>query len=425
LDLNQAFDETDISEHIEFMREEGKSWKYTRALMDFGRRTAVGGTVDGDGNEIKIFRHSEFVMTPISQLVKPGQTEAQAYRQYFNSIFRDTNAQSSIRTRVMETLGTEDGLFSIEYTPRSGRNKGKITTVYYKGPNKDQIAWLKDIARCDGDKVWIRGKTGTLWEDFNWNNVSKEGDLAFPNGKKPIAFIQRMLQLATKSSDNHIVMDFFAGSGSTAHAVFASNEEDSGNRKWVLVQLPEPTDLEGLGTISRVCEERLRRVVKKINTQNKHPELLDVSGPRDLGFRVFTLAESNFTLWDAEVPHDAPALERQLELHVSHIREGRTDKDILYEVLLKSGYSLTTPIEIVALANKTVHSVADGQLLICLERKLTLELIRAIAERKPERVVCLDEGFAGNDQLKTNAAHIFEPTDRREAKSDAKRFRTV
>ena len=125
------------------------------------------------------------------------------------------------------------------------------------------------------------------------------------------------------------------------------------------------------------------------------------------------------------MPHDAPALERQLELHVSHIREGRTDQDILYEILLKSGYPLTTPVETVALAGKTVHSVAGGQLLICLERKLTLELIRAMAERKPERVVCLDEGFAGNDQLKTNAAHIFEPTDRREAKSDARRFRTV
>jgi adenine-specific DNA-methyltransferase len=101
------------------------------------------------------------------------------------------------------------------------------------------------------------------------------------------------------------------------------------------------------------------------------------------------------------------------------------DADLLYEVLLKSGFSLTTPVETFVLAGKTVHSVAGGQLLICLERMLTLELIRSMAERKPERVVCLDEGFAGNDQLKTNAAHIFEPTDRREAKSDARRFRTV
>jgi len=125
------------------------------------------------------------------------------------------------------------------------------------------------------------------------------------------------------------------------------------------------------------------------------------------------------------VPHDASALGRQLELHVSHVRDGRTDQDILYEVLLKSGYPLATPVETFELAGKPVHSVAGGQLLICLDRTLTLELIRAIAERKPERIVCLDEGFAGNDQLKTNAAHIFEPTDRREAKSDARRFRTV
>lgn len=408
LDLNQAFDETEISEHIEFMREEGKSWKYTRTITDFGRRTAVTTTVDGDGNEIKIFKHSEFVMTPISQLVKPGKTEAQTYRQYFDSVFRDTNAQSSIRTRVMEALGTEDGLFSIEYIPRSGRNRGKITTVFYKGPNKDQIAWLKDIGRCDGEKVWIRGKTGTLWSDFNWNNVSKEGDIAFPNGKKPIAFIQRMLQLATKSTNNHIVLDFFAGSGSTAHAVIASNEEDGGNRQWVLVQLPEPTNLEGLSTISSVCEERVRRVIAKIDTQNSQGRLLEGANARDLGFKVFKLSESNLKPWNAQEAQDANQLSGQLDLHIDHIRQKRTDDDILYELLLKSGFPLTTPVEKKTIEGKTIYSVASGALVICLDRALTLELVRAIADMKPERVVCLDEGFAGNDQLKTNAVQTFK-----------------
>jgi adenine-specific DNA-methyltransferase len=128
----------------------------------------------------------------------------------------------------------------------------------------------------------------------------------------------------------------------------------------------------------------------------------------DRGFRVFRLAESNFTTWDAEQSKDADELAGQLFRHVDHIREGRSPDDLLHEILLKSGFPLTTPVETLDLAGKRVHSVSGGALLLCLDRDLTLELIRAMAERKPERVVCLDEGFAGNDPLKTNAVKIFK-----------------
>ena len=131
-------------------------------------------------------------------------------------------------------------------------------------------------------------------------------------------------------------------------------------------------------------------------------------GGDSLGFRVFKLAESNFTTWDALVAHEPKALQNQLDFHVDHIRDERTPDDILYELLLKSGFPLTTPVEKQTLAGKTVHCVAGGALVICLERELTLELIRAIAEGKPERVVCLDAGFAGNDQLKANAVQTFK-----------------
>lgn len=129
---------------------------------------------------------------------------------------------------------------------------------------------------------------------------------------------------------------------------------------------------------------------------------------KDFGFRVFKLAESNFKPWNADVPQDAQALQLQLLDHVNHIRPDRTPEDILYELLLKSGFPLTTPVETLTMEGKTVYSVAGGALLICLDRALTMELIRAMAEVKPERVVCLDEGFAGNDQLKANAVQIFK-----------------
>ena len=278
----------------------------------------------------------------------------------------------------------------------------------------------------------------TLWkyEDVGHTQEAKEELLKYVefehgenvlNSVKPSRLIRHALKIGTSPESDDIVLDFFAGSGSTAHAVLAQNAEDGGRRRFVLVQLPEPLPQpeKATKTIADLMKSRVRNVIKELDAQNSGKLALDGANKQLRGFRVFKLAESNLKAWNAEVPHDAPVLERQLELHVSHILEGRTDQDILYEILLKSGYPLTTSVEIVVLAGKTVHSVAGGQLLICLERKLTLELIRAMAERKPERVVCLDDGFAGNDQLKTNAAHIFEPTDRREAKSDARRFRTV
>lgn len=123
---------------------------------------------------------------------------------------------------------------------------------------------------------------------------------------------------------------------------------------------------------------------------------------------MFKLAESSFLPWDADAPRDAATLAKQLELHVEHIRPGRSADDLVQELLLKTGFPMTTPIEKRELAGKTVYSAAGGAFLLCLEAELTLELIRAIAEQKPQRVVCLDLGFAGNDQLKANAVQIFK-----------------
>ena len=105
---------------------------------------------------------------------------------------------------------------------------------------------------------------------------------------------------------------------------------------------------------------------------------------------------------------DKEAIKKQIELFVEHINPQSSQEDILYEILLKSGFPLTTKIEKVVLTEKTVFSVAEGSMFICLEKDLTPEVIKAMAEKKPIRVVCLDEGFKGNDQLKTNAVQIMK-----------------
>ncbi|MGO8749589.1 MAG: site-specific DNA-methyltransferase [Thermoguttaceae bacterium] len=285
---------------------------------------------------------------------------------------------------------------------------------------QDEIWFGSDGKATPSRKTFLsEAKSGvtpiTIWpydevgHNHEANNELKALDLAgvFDN-PKPARLIRRMLELSTSGTAGHIVLDFFAGSGTTAHAVLDLNHQDSGNRKFILVQLPEPTTREGFRTIADIANERVRRFIKKLNDERANTLDLDGGVTEDRGFRAFRLSESNFTTWDAGIRHNPEILERQLELHVDHIREGRTSADILYELLLKSGFPLTTPVEAIALAGKTVYSVAGGALVICLEPELTLDLIRAIAEKKPERVVCLDESFAGNDQLKANAVQIFK-----------------
>jgi adenine-specific DNA-methyltransferase len=222
--------------------------------------------------------------------------------------------------------------------------------------------------------------------------------------------------------DDDIVLDFFAGSGTTAHAVLDLNMRDGGRRRFIQVQLPEPTRTQskdglwaetnaskrGLLTIADITKERARRVIKKLDSADVGKLDLDNKGKQDRGFRVFKLAESNLIGWDGGVSKDAESLGNQLAMHIDHIRQGRTDQDLLYELLLKSGFPLTTKVETKQIAKKTVFSIAEGVMLICLDRKLTLELIRAMADLKPERVVCLDAGFHDNDQLKANAVQTFK-----------------
>jgi adenine-specific DNA-methyltransferase len=221
---------------------------------------------------------------------------------------------------------------------------------------------------------------------------------------KPKSLLSALIQATVKPDD--IVLDFFAGSGTTAHAVLEMNKADGGNRNFILVQLPEPTEFKEFPTIAEITKERMRRVIKKLSDEEAGQ--LPLNGKQDRGFRVFKLAESNFKSWNAQASQDAQALAKQLELHIDHIRSGRSSQDILYEILLKSAFPLTTPVAEIIIEGKSVYSVAEDGMFICLEKELTLELIRAMAEMKPQRVVCLDLGFASNDQLKTNAVQIFK-----------------
>jgi adenine-specific DNA-methyltransferase len=312
--------------------------------------------------------------------------------------------------------------FSVEVFPKNSSgedscwrwSKEKLRTVELTGSCPVVVAKQKR----DGEwNIYEKSRKSTTKAKSIWTEtdvISEQGTVelgqlglaGYFDHPKPVGLLKKCIQVC--AGDDGIILDFFAGSGTTGHAILELNEHDAGNRRFILVQLPEPTSHKEYPTIASICEERVRRVIKNLNEEDSGTLNMDGGKKPDRGFRVFKLAESNFTTWDAQVPHEERTLLAQLEEHVEHIREGRTPDDILYELLLKSGFPLTTPVEKQTLAGKTIYSVAGGALIICLEPELTLELIRAIAALKPERVVCLDEGFAGNDQLKANAVQTFK-----------------
>lgn len=226
--------------------------------------------------------------------------------------------------------------------------------------------------------------------------------LDFP---KPLELIKQFVMAGSK--DNDIVLDFFAGSGVTAHAVLDINNMVGSDRKFILIQLPELTERADFKTIADIGKERIRRVIKKL--KDKKTEQFDFKDRNiDLGFKAFKLTQSNFRVWEGVVEPQREVVEKQLEMHMDHVNPKSSQDDILFELLLKAGFELTTKIEKISMAGKTVHSIEGGLMLICLEKELTNEVIKAMAENGPSRVICLDQGFAGNDQLKTNAVQIMK-----------------
>lgn len=277
--FNDVYDEEDLFEFIEGMKEDGKSWKYTRIVKSFGEKQFYKTIVDGSGEPIDIYLHKNVDLQPISSVAtSEGISEQECYKKYFRSIFRDTNAQSSIRTRVMEAVAGASDFVSIEYTPRSGKSKGKKTTLYYKGNNCDLLAWLSDIAYERNGRLVKLEKAGTYWDGFPLNNLTKEGGIQFPSGKKPILLIDKILRLAT--TKNSIVLDSFAGSGTTAHAVLSLNSQDGGNRRFITCEMKDYAET--------ITAERIRRVIDGYGEGNK------VVAGTGGGFDFFKIGEALF-----------------------------------------------------------------------------------------------------------------------------------
>ena len=214
-----AYDYTEMYSVVEQYRAQGKNWHYTSVLVSPGEKQYVGSTVDGDGNEIKIYRRTNCIVKSIRQVMSDENiTEKEVYYKYGTSIFEAKDAQSSIRSRVSlakKQLSITDDIISIEYVPKTGKNRGTLYEQFYKGDSCRLFAWLRDISEVIDGVLYKKDKQGTYW-DFtsSINNLTKEGDVIFPSGKKPEALIQRIFSMTTNIGD--VVLDSFLGSGTTA-----------------------------------------------------------------------------------------------------------------------------------------------------------------------------------------------------------------
>jgi adenine-specific DNA-methyltransferase len=258
-----------------------------------------------------------------------------------------------------------------------------------------------------------RGITPHTWWDYNFAGHNKEatlelkslfdGDAPFDT-PKPVKLMRRLIELFCNGGD--LVMDYFCGSATFGHAAMEVSDAWKAPLRFALVQYPEPIARENYPTIFSVAVERLRRVATKI--QNGNPEWI-----ADVGFRVLKLASSSIRAWEPDTSH----LEDSLLKHSEHLVAGRSEQDVLYELLLKLGLDLCVPIEARTIAGKRVHSVGGGALIVCLADGVTPEVVEGLANGIVEwreelapaidtRAVFKDSGFA-DDVAKTNMAAIL------------------
>ena len=263
--FNGPYEYREIYSVVEQYRAEGKNWHYSSVLVERGEKEYFGSTVDGNGDEIKLYRRKNAIVKSVRQVMTDeGISEKEVYYKYGQCIFEAKDAQSSIRTRVINAkkqYGITDDIVSIEYVPKTGKNKGTLYEQFYKGDKCRLFAWLGDISENIDGLLYKKDLQGTYWDyTSRINNLTKEGNVEFGNGKKPIDLLKRIIALYP--GDEITVLDFFAGSGSTGHAVIAQNVEDGGHRQFILCTNNQ----------NNICREktyiRLSNVIKGYITEN-------------------------------------------------------------------------------------------------------------------------------------------------------------
>ena len=349
-----------------------------------------------------------FNLIKLGERQYPLQDKKGEYREYVLEVM-DANG---IRGRASMVFAISDGVSTV--SPPMGKQwqLGQDQVASYKEQGDLFIRDTKVIIKMRPE--YERSET----TDPFWGFFSKEigtaesakkelKNLLESNGfetVKPVDLLKRLCYHVLDTND--IVLDFFSGSATTAHAVMQLNAEDGRHRKFIMVQLPEPIDEKseaykaGYKNICEIGKERIRRAGRKIKEDTKLPN----TDGLDIGFRCLRVDESNMEnvyYTPDEVNQDT------LFSYVDNIKAGRTAEDLLFQVMLDLGVLLSSPIKVIRIAGKQIFNVADGFLLACFDADITEDTVKAIAQMKPYYAVFRD-GSMGNDSVATNFEQIFE-----------------
>lgn len=305
---------------------------------------------------------------------------------------------------------------------RWGKDTASLRLVSLIGkPVSGGLKWdvfEKDYLETDGEIRRIKPKSVFAGTNYSTDRATKEYRAIMPevdfSNPKSVSLLMDLVEYSTLPNQSDIVLDFFAGSGTTAHAVMQLNADDGGNRRFICVQLDVDTEKDsdpykaGFKKISDITKKRITRSGKNIQSEAKTNLFKGTNTVIDLGYRAYKLDTSNINAWDANPDN----LEVSLFNAQNNIKEGRTEEDVLYEILLKYGMDLTLPIDSKTIAGKTAYNIGAGALFICLADGITTDVAEGIAKWKQEldpsscKVIFKDTGFT--DVAKTNSVQILK-----------------
>ena len=381
---------------------------FTDEIIEHGS----GETVLIDGKKVEIFKKGEWERVVHSEAelayLKPTWITG--------SIYSGTG-HGTVYQKVVEPRYELDGYGSLYKI--YGLGEDGLGYRYMRNPQSEKyskgemfsgvpLQRLKEIESGDA----IKYSPITNFYDFSpdFGNIRHEGGVSFNSGKKPIKLLKQLINYHLDKDS--IVLDFFSGSSSTAHAVMSLNSEDNGNRKYIMVQLPELLDnsiqINGkkLETISDVGAERIRISGEKIIFEN--PVL---NNRIDTGFKYLTLDKSNIKEWNT----DFETIEDEIDLFAEVFVENRSELDVVYEIMLKNGLELTLPVNTFEVDGKKVYDIAFGLPFICLADNIDTAIAKAIIDKRDEYgmdtisgVVFKDAGFKGNDSEKLNCIQLLK-----------------
>ncbi|MFI3166519.1 MAG: site-specific DNA-methyltransferase [Bacillota bacterium] len=370
------------------------------------------------------------VSAKFTQLKNKGLSLAEISLEIKEMYARPKYSHLSRWNKVDDNGVFKDADLSRENGPRNytiiNPNTGKECVIPNRGWGKsyeellrlqaEDLIWYGDDTTPPGLKDYINDDDVSVPDNFWYfdNSVDTRwikntfGSLIFEN-PKPLDMIKQLLGLHLGHAEECTILDFFSGSGTTAHSVMQLNAEDGGNRKFIMVQLPEKTDEKksaykaGYENICEIGKERIRRAGAKIKEENSDKEGLDV------GFKVFKLDTSNLKQWDSTpiANGNVEELHRRIDEMVYGVKEDRNAMDVVSEIMLKLGMPLDVDVSYIEVNEKIVYVVGDLLLLICLEQNITAEDIEEMASYAPAKIVCAEHGFA-NDSALSNAHYILK-----------------